>query len=185
MRRRSHKKAQKIERSQIITTQNFRVRRTRLPTVRKLSHAILSARSLCARGCDDALLHFEDLRRVYRSAILAVARSAGYVAYGPRGPQLLHDRLLEPRKLDPAGTDAGHFGKRAPDADQFADGDRRQFGVGLSGNDVLFVSVFILRESFLWRRVSWELPACVSFSATDDGSALVFRHTLGEFCDGL
>src|SRR5689334_6439006 len=80
------------------TTPNLRVCRAGLSSVRQLSHAVLSPHCVGAGGGYDALFHFEDLRRLHGSTILAMARSTSDVAHRPRGTELLHDRLLEPRQ---------------------------------------------------------------------------------------
>ena len=71
------------------------------------------------------------------------------------------------------------------DADQSADRDRRELGVGLSRDDVLLVSLSLLRSSVLRRPVSRQFHSRVGFSVTHHSRARLSGHTLGELCHGI
>src|SRR6185436_12574064 len=90
-------------------------RSARLAAGTQLSHAVLSARSFHSDSGYNPVLHIENLHGLCGSAILAVARSFGRMAHGPRGAQLFHDGVLEFGECNPPGAGPGNVRKRSDD----------------------------------------------------------------------
>src|SRR5581483_2269464 len=121
------------------------ISRARLAARAELSHAVLPAGAFDSDRRHDAFLHLENLHRLCRPKVLAMARSAGRVANRTRRAQLFHDRILESGERDSPRTSSGHARERADDAYQRADCDRCEFGVGFCAGDFLFIALPFLR----------------------------------------
>src|ERR1044072_2459580 len=87
-RRKTRQRRRKTSESTSLSAAHLGLRRTRLAAGTQLSHAVLSASRFDPDRSYHALLHFEDLSRLRRSAILAMERPARGLAHGAGGVEL-------------------------------------------------------------------------------------------------